>query len=155
MSLLVPAGLDASSGTSRGWLTAAMSLLWLTMLGHVIAKLCSLPVLLVAGVVVFGGDPNLDANAVAGAALLGLMIAGGAILVRVGNIETRSPAANILLFASPVLALGLLSMIGITLARIGLFAAGAALVLATNIAAQCISQRQSARATALPPAPMS
>ena len=136
---------ERQPGDAGGGLPNLMSLLWLTMLGHVIAKLCSVPVALVTGAAVFGGYMGLDTKALAGAALLGLMIAAASTLVRVGNIETPSPAANVLLFASPVLALGLLAMIGITLDRIGLFAAGAALVVAANIAAQCSSQRRPAR----------
>ena len=136
---------ERQPGDAGRGLPNLMSLLWLTMLGHVIAKLCSVPVALVTGAAVFGGYMGLDTKALAGAALLGLMIAAASTLVRVGNIETPSPAANVLLFASPVLALGLLAMIGITLDRIGLFAAGAALVVAANIAAQCSSQRRPAR----------
>ena len=136
---------ERQPGDAGRGLPNLMSLLWLTMLGHVIAKLCSVPVALVTGAAVFGGYMGLDTKALAGAALLGLMIAAASTLVRAGNIETPSPAANVLLFASPVLALGLLAMIGITLDRIGLFAAGAALVVAANIAAQCSSQRRPAR----------
>ena len=69
------------------------------------------------------------------------MVAAGSTLVRVGNIQTRNPAANVVLFASPVLALGLLAMVGITLARIEWFAVGAALVVGANIAARYSSQR--------------
>ena len=133
---------ERQPGDASGGLSNLMPLLWLTMLGHVIAKLCSVPLALVTGAAALGGYMGLDTKALAGAALLGLMIAAASTLVRAGNIETPSPAANVLLFASPVLALGLLAMIGITLARIGLFAAGAALVVAANIAAQCSSQRQ-------------
>ena len=119
-----------------------MLLLWLTMLGHVIAKLCSLPVLFATGVAVFGADAGLDTEALAGAALFGLAISAASTLIRVGNIETPSPAANVVLFASPVLALGLLAVAGIDLARIELFVAGAALVVTANMAAQWSSQRR-------------
>ena len=46
---------ERQPGDAGGGLPNLMSLLWLTMLGHVIAKLCSVPVALVTGAAVFGG----------------------------------------------------------------------------------------------------
>ena len=70
--------------------------------------------------------------AILGAATLGLLSVAGSILWRLANLMTTDLAINAITYLTPVLGLGLLSVVGISLPRVDLFWTGAILVIATN-----------------------
>ena len=111
--------------------------LWMTMAGiaavRAVNSLASFAVALAAA---SGGLPRLGSGAAVGAVLLGVALAAATVLLRVGNIKARDSAANMLLLLTPGVALGLLVLIGVELPHFGLFAAGAALIVAANVSAQ-------------------
>ena len=112
--------------------------LWLSALGHLIARTVSLSFILVAGAATFTGQPALGGRGLTGAALLGATVCVASLLLRVGNNASRVPSANVVLLWSPVLALTILAVLGITLPRVEMFAAGAAMILAASVLGQRI-----------------
>ena len=106
-------------------------LLWLTLHGYFVGRLVALPFLLITA---FVGDSitELSLRGTLGAVMVGCAAAGGALLLRLGNITSPHPAINVLAFMSPLLALIWLMAAGITLPRFDLFIVGAALILAVN-----------------------
>ena len=110
--------------------------LWLTMMGHLVAKTCSLPLLFVVGALDFSRSSTVGPRGVLGAVLLGCVLGGGSILLRKGNVDSLNPATNSLMLLSPLAALFFLSIAGIELPRMELFAVGAALIIATNVLIQ-------------------
>ena len=110
--------------------------LWLSALGHLIARTVSLPFIVVAGAATFIGQPALDSRGLAGAGLLGAIVCVASLLLRVGNIASRVPSANVVLLWSPVLGLAILAVLGISLPCVEMFAAGAAMILAASVLGQ-------------------
>ena len=110
--------------------------LWLTMMGHLVAKTCSLPLLFVAGSLNLSRSSDVDPRGILGAVLLGCVIGGGSILLRKGNVDSSNPTTNSLMLLSPLAALFFLSIAGIELPRMELFVVGAALIIAINVLIQ-------------------
>ena len=108
-------------------------LLWLTLYGLIVARLVSLPVSLVIGVLLVDGSGGFGLLPALGALALAVTSATGMVLLRMGNIGTDTPVVNALFFVSPLLALAWLMMVGIDLPRFDLFLIGAALIVAINI----------------------
>ena len=106
------------------------------MMGHLVAKTCSLPLLFLVGAIDFSGSSAADPRGIAGAIILGCIIGSGSILLRKGNIDSANPATNSLMLLSPLAALFFLSVVGIELPRIELFIVGAALIVAINVLIQ-------------------
>ena len=100
------------------------------------AKTCSLPLLFVVGALDFSRSSTVDPRGILGAVLLGCVLGGGSILLRKGNVDSLNPATNSLMLLSPLAALFFLSIAGIELPRMELFAVGAALIIATNVLIQ-------------------
>ena len=110
--------------------------LWLTFLGIVIVRIVNIPISLGFSLVAFDVQLNVSFAGVLGSVTLGIAFGASAILIRVGNVLSQSPSINVLFFVSPVVALALLMVIGISLPRFDLFIIGAALIVATNILIQ-------------------
>ena len=111
-------------------------MLWLTMMGHLVAKACSLPLLFAVGALDFSGSSDADQRGILGAILLGFILGFGSILLRKGNIDSSNPSTNSLMLLSPLAALFFLSIVGIELPRMELFIVGAALIVAINVLIQ-------------------
>ncbi len=111
-------------------------LVWLTMLGYVIARIVALPVDVLIGTLTPQVDGPLTSAAVLGALLIGTAASVAGIMLRVGNIRTEDAAVNSLLCFGPVVSLLLLMALGITLPRFDLFVVGAILILAVNVRIQ-------------------
>ena len=110
--------------------------LWLTMLGHLVAKSCSVPLLFVVGAFDFSRSSDANPRSVVGAILLGGIIGVGSILLRKGNVDSSNPATNSLMLLSPLAALFFLNVVGIELPRMELFVVGAALIVASSVRIQ-------------------
>jgi len=111
-------------------------LVWLTMLGYVIARIVALPVNILIGTLTPQVDGPLTSAAVLGALLIGAAASVAGIMLRVGNIRTEDAAVNSLLCFGPVVSLLVLMALGITLPRFDLFVVGAILILAVNVRIQ-------------------
>ena len=111
-------------------------LLWLTLLGLAMFRIASLPLNLVIGMLAFDFELGITGLALIGATIIGVTNASGAVLLRVGNIGALGPGTNALFFLSPIAALGLLVIIGVSLPRFDMYVLGAALILAINILIQ-------------------
>ena len=111
-------------------------LVWLTMLGYVIARIVALPVNILIGTLTPQVDGPLTSAAVLGALLIGTAASVAGIMLRVGNIRTEDAAVNSLLCFGPVVSLLVLMALGITLPRFDLFVVGAILILAVNVRIQ-------------------
>ena len=123
------------------------TVLWLTMLGVAAVRAVNAAVSFAAALLISRGMPVIDAAGVAGAVLLGVVLGAATILLRVANLKDRQPAANMLLLASPVVGLGLLVALGVSLPRFDLFVAGAALIVVANILIQIRSTHPPAAQT--------
>lgn len=111
-------------------------LVWLTMLGYVMARIVALPVNILIGMFAPQVDGSLTPEAVLGALLIGAAASVAGITLRVGNIRTEDAAVNSLLCFGPVVSLLALMALGITLPRFDLFVVGAILILAVNVRIQ-------------------
>lgn len=111
-------------------------LVWLTMLGYVMARIVALPVNILIGMFAPQVDGSLTPAAVLGALLIGTAASVAGITLRVGNIRTEDAAVNSLLCFGPVVSLLALMALGITLPRFDLFVVGAILILAVNVRIQ-------------------
>ena len=116
-----------------GYGATAAQRLWFSLLGLGAGLAASMVLNLAVG---WWRSPGaLTWAATAGAAVLGgVLLAPSSVLVRKTNFETANAEANVALFASPALALALLAPFGIEVKNLSLFAAGAALILAAQIA---------------------
>ena len=111
--------------------------LWFTLVGFAAGLAVSVVLNLAAAAWRSFDGLVLTPTAVVGASALGgVLLAPAAVLIRKANLDTVNAAANVALFASPALALALLALMGIQVGSLGLFAAGAAMILAANIAAR-------------------
>lgn len=117
-------------------------LLWLTMLGFVIAKTVSLPINIVVGAFIWDVHFGFDRLGLLGSIAIGVAFAANAILLRAGNIRASGPEVNTWNLVSPVLALLLLISVGIALPRFDLFVVGAALVISINLLIQLKPEQQ-------------
>ena len=117
-------------------------LLWLTMLGFVIAKAVGLPVNIIMGAIIWDFRLDFDRLGLLGSILIGLAFAANAILLRAGNIRAAGPEVNAWNFLSPVLALLLLVFVGVSLPRFDLFVVGSALIIVINILIQLRPEQQ-------------
>ena len=124
-------------------------LLWFTMLGLLLARLCAIPFFaaVTAATVDLSNEVSVTEIA-AGAMLFGFVDIGGAALLRVGNVLSARPAVNLLAFVSPMLALLWLMLVGIELPRFDWFCVGAVLILSVNI----LTQQQNIKPASKPPA---
>ena len=111
-------------------------LAWLTILAFIPVRVVSIPVNLAAGLLLSGTAHDLSAAHLGGAALMGVVITVAVILLRVGNVAATNPGVNILFLLSPALAQGLLLVVGVGVAHVGLYVTGAAMIIAANILAQ-------------------
>ena len=111
-------------------------LVWLTMLGYVMARIVALPVNVLIGMLAPQVDGSLTSAAVLGALLIGAAASVAGITLRVGNIRTEDAAVNSLLCFGPVVSLLALMALGITLPRFDLFVVGAILILIVNVRIQ-------------------
>ena len=111
-------------------------LLWLTLLGLVIYRVVSLPLNFLIGILLFDLQLGITSRSIIGALIIGAANASGAVLLRVGNLGAPGPGINAMFFGSPILAIGLLMTLGISLPRFDLFVLGAALIIAINILIQ-------------------
>ena len=112
-------------------------LLWFTLFGFVMAVSVSSVFNFAAGWFYRGGLPAMTATSVCGSVVLGaVLLAPSAILFRKANLDTATLNVNAVFFAVPVAVLGLLFLFGERIARPWTFAAGAAVILAINIALQ-------------------
>ena len=117
-------------------------LLWLAVLVTVVSKLIAVPLNLVWSLLVYGVHSSFDARIVIGACLLGIANAIFTALNRLGNLGSSERGINAVAYVSPVLALVILSILGIDLERIDLFVVGAALILAVNTLIQLQPDQQ-------------
>ena len=113
-------------------------LLWSTVMGIAAARLSALPATLILGWVFFDGHSpspglSLTAHGLTGGVILGVVGASSASLRRYGDIAATGPGVHALAFLTPPLSLLLLWTLGIDLPHRGMFAAGAALIVASNI----------------------
>ena len=111
-------------------------LLWLTLLGVIVARIATVPITLFIGLVFSREGQSISLSSASGAAALGIAFGVGVILIRTGNIVAPGPGINALIFLSPPIALGLLMSVGITLPRFDLFVVGAILIISINIIIQ-------------------
>lgn len=116
-------------------------LLWLTVVGIVVARLGALPATLFVGLLVSGGqgfslEVALTMRNLGGGILLGIVGALSAILRRLGDISATGPGVHALAFLTPPISLILLWLLGIDLPRRDLFIVGAAIIVASNILIQ-------------------
>jgi hypothetical protein len=111
-------------------------LVWLTMLGYVMARVVALPVNILIGALTPQVEGSLTPAAVLGALLIGGAASIAGMTLRVGNIRTEDAAVNSLLCFGPVVSLLALMALGITLPRFDLFVVGAILILAVNVRIQ-------------------
>ena len=117
--------------------SAAAQRLWFTLAGFAAGLVLSMVLNLAAAAWRSAGELALTPAAAVGAAALGgVLLAPGSVLIRKANFDTVNAAANVALFASPALALAPLALLGIHVGSLGLFAAGTAMILAANIAAR-------------------
>ena len=137
---------ERAASDDKSLLPEAQAVLWLTMLGVAGVRAVNAAVSFAAAAVLSGGMPDIDIAGVAGAVLLGVALGAATILLRIANLKGQ-PAANILLLASPALALGLLVALGVALPRFELFVAGAALIVVANILTQIRSAAPSGART--------
>ena len=116
-------------------------LLWLTVAGIVVARLGTLPALLLFGRIFFDFDSlslglSLTTVGLVGGIVLGVVSALSATLRRYGDISATGPGVHALAFLTPPLSLLLLWKLGFELPRLDIFVIGAALIIATNILIQ-------------------
>ncbi len=111
-------------------------LVWLTMLGYVMARIVALPVNLLIGTITPSVGGSLTPTAVLGALLIGTAASVAGMMLRIGNIRTEDAAVNSLLCFGPAVSLMALMALGITLPRFDLFVVGAILILAVNVRIQ-------------------
>ena len=116
--------------------------LWFTAVGITASSLMAVPVNVAISVVGSGseafdpGGRQLLMGLIHGFLLGCVVVASGTLFVRLANLNSDDLGVNAILYATPVLALAWLAIAGISLPRIDLFLAGAALVLASNVMIQ-------------------
>lgn len=114
-----------------------LMLLWLTLLGVVVAWSVMLPFSLIVGVFSSASHgAGVTGIALAGGLILGVADVGSVVLIRVVNSLTHHPTINTISFASPVFALTWLFLLGIAIPQFELFIVGVALILAMNVILQ-------------------
>ena len=116
-------------------------LLWLTVMGIVVARLGALPATLILGrlffdAVGFSFGLSLTTLGLIGGIVLGVVSALSATLRRYGDISATGPGVHALAFLTPPLSLLLLWTLEIDLPRFDIFVIGAALIIASNILIQ-------------------
>ena len=114
----------AANGTHR------LLVLWLSIFGFCLVSLLSVPVNVILGLR-FGGAATFDLrDVVIGSVIGGVLLFGIAgILERKANVDTDDSTINAGYYLTPVLALVWLAIVGIEIARFGLFVAGAAMLV--------------------------
>lgn len=111
-------------------------LMWLTLFATTIARIASIPIQIVLAIVTDGISP-LSTSALLGALVNGLAGVASICLIRISNIlAEKRPGINAIAYLSPVLALAILAISGISLPRFDLFLIGAILILAINVLIQ-------------------
>jgi len=116
-------------------------LLWLTVMGIVVARLATLPVTLILGGLLFSHNGlslgfSLTTRGLIGGITLGIVGALSAALRRYGDISASGPGIHALAFLTPPLSLVLLWQLGIDLPQRDIFVIGAVLIIASNILIQ-------------------
>ena len=111
--------------------------LWFTVFGFAIALSWSTILNLGVGSILQAEGLYVSAKGIYGSVVLGaILLAPASILLRKANHDTDDASVNSIFFFSPVLALFLLSVSGIVLARFDFFVIGASLILIVNILLQ-------------------
>lgn len=111
-------------------------LVWLTLLGYVLARIVALPVNVLIGLLTPQVQGSMTTGAVVGALSIGTAVAVAGMMLRVGNIRSSDVAVNSLLCFGPAISLLALMALGITLPRFNLFLIGAVLILTVNVMIQ-------------------
>ena len=109
--------------------------LWLALYAVTAGRLLSLPVNLVLGYVMFGGELGITGVSAIAAVLTGLtLLPAASILLRQANLSIYDLGANALCYAEPVFTLvWLMLLTSIDVPRFDLFIVGAAIIVATNM----------------------
>lgn len=135
----LPSERRAKPGTDAAQLQA----LWCTVFGHVTSGVVTIPLNLVLGLL-GGSERSIDTKGILGAVVVGgLLFGGGGIMLLWANHRTSRLSINSAFYATPILALIWLSLVGIALPRFGLFVVGASLTVGTVILIQADSERAS------------
>lgn len=109
--------------------------LWLALYAVTAGRLLSLPVNLVLGFVMFGGNLSITPAGALAAVATGLtLLPAASILLRLANLSIYDLGANALCYAEPVFTLvWLMLLTSIDVPRFDLFIVGAAIIVATNM----------------------
>ena len=107
--------------------------LWFIMLMLSCSAILAIPAHFLIGIIDQSTSLSIAPLAFVGAIALGAISVTGSLLWRLANVVTSDLAINAITYVTPVIGLGLLALIGISLPRADLFWMGALLVFAINL----------------------
>ena len=137
MQPLIVSEFRAAPGTD----VAKLQALWFTVFGYLVSGSINIPFNFVLGLLL-GSQRSIDLKGLVGATIAGGLIFGvtGVLFLR-ANHYTSQLSINSAFYATPVLALVWLSLVGISLPRFDLFLAGASLIIGIVILIQADPDR--------------
>ena len=135
-----PDGLNEQESTANSRSTVAQNRLianqglWFAIMVHMVGAAISVPLHLVLGLASSSDLPLWTLESVVGGALMGgVIISLTSLMLRSANLRTDDLGINAIFYIAPIISLGLLSRIGISLSRIDLFWMGAILIFCLNL----------------------
>ena len=108
--------------------------LWFAVIVHMVAAALSVPIHLALGLATRSDLPLLTLRSLGGGVLMGgVVIFLASLLLRSANLRTDDLGINAIFYVAPIISLGLLSLIGISLTRPDLFWMGAIFIFCLNV----------------------